>query len=376
MMTAFGESFSAVQWVVLGYLLTMTAFAVYAGKLGDRFGKRRLLFSGLALFAVASALCTFAPNLPLLVVGRALQGAGAALINSLALALVVDVVPAGNAGSGLGFLSATSAVGTMIGPTVGAFLIGLGGWRAIFAINVPVALLVYVILRLTTSPRAGASRAGSTAPSGSLMSPVLKLSLGASLFVNGVMVSTLILAPFALSHTYGLPIHVVGIVMGIGPLMTVLCALVSGRFADRLDARVVTIAGLSVFGLGTLGLALLHVEFGLIGYIIPVMLIGAGWGLFQTSNNHVVLGDSGANRRGTVSGWLALSRNLGLIGGTWVVGLLFGSITHGSSSLSGEVVASAVRASFAADTVLIICGLVLVILVYMQPPRVAADQSA
>jgi MFS family permease len=353
----------------------MTAFAVYSGKLGDQFGKRRLLFAGLALFAIASLLCTFAPNLPLLVVGRALQGAGAALINSLALALVVDVMPAGAAGAGLGALSATSAVGTMIGPTVGAFLIGLGGWRAIFAINLPVALLVYVILRFTTSAQAGAARAAAAGTAPPLMSPVLKLSLGASLFVNGVMISTLILAPFVLSHTYGLPIHAIGLVMGIGPLMTVLCALVSGRFADKLDARVVTIAGLTTFGLGTLGLALLHVEFGLIGYIIPVMLIGAGWGLFQTSNNHVVLGDAGPSRRGTVSGWLALSRNLGLIAGTWMVGQLFNAVTHGSASLSGSVVASAVRVSFAADTVLILCGLVLVILVYLQPVRTPADLS-
>jgi MFS family permease len=82
MMTALAVPFGAVQWVVLSYLITMTALAVYAGRLGDRFGKQRLLLVGLGIFGLASLLCAITPNLPLLVAGRALQGAGAALLNS------------------------------------------------------------------------------------------------------------------------------------------------------------------------------------------------------------------------------------------------------------------------------------------------------
>jgi MFS family permease len=363
-MTSLDVSFNAVQFVVLGYLVTMTGLAVYAGRLGDRFGKRRLLFAGLGLFALASLVCTTAPNLPVLVAGRALQGAGAALLSALALAMVVDVMPPGKAGSGLGVLSATSAVGTMIGPTAGAFLIALGGWRAIFALNVPLAIVVYVILRFTTKPLPAGQRSAETPAAGWRMPRVLKVSLAANFLVNMMMVSTLILAPFVLARAFLLSIHATGLVMGIGPLMTVLFALLAGRFADKLDAGAVTVIGLTFFAFGTLSMALLHAQFGLIAYIIPVLLIGGGWGLFQTSNNHVMLNECEPGRRGTVSGWLSLSRNLGLIFGTAMISQLFSAVTRGNVQ-SGEAVVNALHVVFTVGTCVIVTALALVIYVYL-----------
>lgn len=368
MMTSLDVSYYSVQFVVLGYLVTMTGLSVNAGRLGDRFGKRRLLFTGLGLFAVASLVGAVAPNLVVLVLARALQGAGGALLSALALAMVVDVMPPGKAGSGLGFLSAANAAGTMIGPTVGAFLIGLGGWRAIFAFNIPLAIVVYAVLRFTTKPRpAGEARAQPLAP-GWRMPRIVIASLSATFLVNVVMMSTIILAPFVLSRAFGLSLHGVGLVMGVGPLTTVLFALLAGRFADKLDAAAVTIFGLALYACGTLGLTLIHVPFGVVSYVLPVMLIGGGWGLFQTSNNHVMLNECDPDRRGTVSGWLGLFRNLGLICGTAIISTLFNAVTRGNVQ-SADALVHALRVVFTFGTCVILAALACVIYVYVQRAR-------
>jgi MFS family permease len=373
--TSFNSSFGAVQWVVLSYLITITVFSVSAGSLGDRFGKRRLLFVGLGVFTIASALCAVAPNLPVLVAGRALQGAGAALLNALSLALVVDIARGGNAGGSLGFISAASATGTMVGPTFGALLIGAGGWRAIFLINVPLAVLVYLAVRATTAaPPASAPVVRAKAAITQWQAPFIA-GLAMNLLISSVMVSTLILAPFVLSRTYGLSIHAVGLVMAAGPLATVLAALAAGRAAARIDSRAVTLAGLATFTLGALGLALLHPEAGLGGYIVPIVLIGLAWGLFQTSNNNVMLSGTTSERRGAVSGWIALARNLGMIGGAALTGWLFDAVTRGDA-MSGPAVAAAVRASFAGSTAISILALALGAFVYLNRPRAALSAPA
>jgi len=267
-----------------------------------------------------------------------------------------------------GFISATSATGTMIGPTVGALLIGAGSWRAIFLINVPLALLVYLAVHATTSAPA-ASAAGTRArPALTQWQPSFIAGLGMNLLISSVMISTLILAPFVLSRTYGLAIHAVGLAMAAGPLATVLAALVAGRAAGRIDSRIVTLAGLAAFMLGALGLALLRPEVGVGGYLLPIVLVGIGWGLFQTSNNNVMLSGTSSDRRGVVSGWIALARNLGMIGGAALTGRLFDAVTHGDAT-SGAVVAAAVRASFGVSTALSILALTLGAFVYLSRPR-------
>ena len=101
---AFGASFQAVQWVVLAYLLAVTTLVVSAGRLGDRLGGRRLLVAGIATFTLASAACALAPGLWTLVAARAAQGAGAAVMMALSLALAAQAVPRARTGSAMGLL--------------------------------------------------------------------------------------------------------------------------------------------------------------------------------------------------------------------------------------------------------------------------------
>lgn len=109
---AFGASFQQVQWVVLAYLVAITTMIVSVGRLGDIMGRRRLLMVGVTLFTVASALCGSAPTLWLLIVARAAQGLGAAIMMALTMAFVGDTVPKARVGSAMGLLGTMSAAGT------------------------------------------------------------------------------------------------------------------------------------------------------------------------------------------------------------------------------------------------------------------------
>ena len=148
----FTASFQEVQWVVLAYLLAITTLIVSVGRLGDITGRRRLLLGGIFLFTVASVLCGVAPTLWLLIAARAAQGLGAAIMMALTMAFVGETVPKAKTGSAMGLLGTMSAVGTTLGPAIGGLLIAWAGGRAIFLINVPLAILALLIM-VRTLPR-------------------------------------------------------------------------------------------------------------------------------------------------------------------------------------------------------------------------------
>src|SRR3954462_12613571 len=139
----FNASFQQVQWIVLAYLLAVTTLIVSVGRLGDITGRRRLLLAGIFLFTVASVLCGFAPTLRLLIAARAVQGIGAAIMMSLAMALVGETVPKAKTGSAMGLLGTMSAIGTALGPSLSGALIAGLGWRAIFLVSAPLGMLTF-----------------------------------------------------------------------------------------------------------------------------------------------------------------------------------------------------------------------------------------
>ena len=131
---SFGATMAQVQWVVISYLLVVTSCIVGMGRLGDIIGRSRLLLTGMALFAAASAVSVLSPSLWILVTSRAVQGLGAAVMMALTIAMVGDMVPKERIGSAMGLLGTVSAVGTALGPSLGGVLIAAFGWPAVFAV--------------------------------------------------------------------------------------------------------------------------------------------------------------------------------------------------------------------------------------------------
>lgn len=134
-----------MQWVVSIYMLTLGAFMVPAGRIADIFGRRRLLLSGVALFAGASVLCAVAPSVPALVGFRALQGIGAAMIFPVSVSVLTNAFLAETAGRAIGMAYGIAGLGNAAGPLVGGILTETVGWRAVFWALVPFAVVSLLI---------------------------------------------------------------------------------------------------------------------------------------------------------------------------------------------------------------------------------------
>jgi len=134
-----------IQWVVEAYSLFLSALLLAGGSLGDQYGRRRIFNLGVVVFAVASALCGFAANIEQLIVARALQGIGGAMLVPGSLALISSSFDEGKRGKAIGTWSGFSAITTAIGPVLGGWLVEHISWRAAFFLNLPLALAVLVI---------------------------------------------------------------------------------------------------------------------------------------------------------------------------------------------------------------------------------------
>lgn len=417
LMHAFDASFQSVQWVVLSYLLAVTTLIVGAGRLGDLIGRRRLLLLGLVVFTAGSALCGAAPDLALLIAGRALQGLGAASMMAPALALGSETAPPGKTGTALGLLGTMSAVGTAVGPSLGGVLISAAGWRTLFLLNVPLGVLGFALARKHLRPDRGtpaheqgrfdlmgtmllavslgayalaltlgrgafgalnwgcllASATASLAfvlcqrrvaspllPLGLLRLPGLRAGLALATIASLVVMTTLVVGPFFLTLGLGLGAGATGLVLTVGPLVAATAGLPAGRLVDRLGATRMNVAGLLALAAGCVLLALAPIG-GIAGYVIPVALLTAGYALFQTANNTMMLAAVGTENRGTAAGLVTLARNLGLLTGASAMGAVFAFASASDLPVTPpESVMAGMRVTFGVAAVLTVGGLLLV----------------
>jgi MFS family permease len=416
--STFASSFQATQWIVLAYLLTVTALVVIAGRLGDIVGRRRLLLAGTAVFAGGSLLCDLAPSLELLIVARVVQGSGAAVMMALTVAFVGAVAPSERTGRTMGLLGTMSAIGTTLGPAIGGVLIAWAGSTAIFLVNLPLAAAALAIIFRTLPqdlPReASTSRrldlAGMALLAASLTGYALSLTLGreefgfvnvailiaaigtsagfaviearvssplirldlfgnralisglsTSTIVSTVMMSTLIVGPFYLARVVGLDPARAGLALAIGPLVAAVTGVPAGRLVDGFGTERGTLAGLSAMAAGTAALSVVPAALGIAGYLVPTVIMTAGYGLFQAANNTAVMASTSLDERGVVSGMLNLSRNLGLVTGASAMGSVFawGAGSADIVSATSLAVAAGMHASFAMAAILV--GLSLII---------------
>jgi MFS family permease len=137
------------------------------------------------------------------------------------------------------------------------------------------------------------------------------------------MMTTLVVGPFFLGGGLRLSAAMVGAVMTVGPVISILAGVPSGRLVDRLGAPTVLVVGLVLLAAGAAGMALLPPVLGVAGYVLAVIVLTPGYQLFQAANNTTTLADVPPALRGTVSGLLGLSRNLGLIAGASAMGAVF-----------------------------------------------------
>jgi len=369
-------SVSGVQWVVVAYLLAATVSIVTVGRLGDLYGRRRVLLTGLCGFAAGAALAAIAPSLWLLVAARALQGLGGAILMALPIAVARDTVAPERVGAAMGLLGTMSALGTALGPSAGGILIAAFGWRAAFvslavlatatlclaAMTLPVtaerrtpgalglastatlalALTACALLAQGADAPIAPAVAGLLAVGGLILflaverraaSPLLPLALlrvptvaaaiAMNVLVTTVMMATLVVGPFFLTFALGLGEAAVGLTMAVGPAAAALAGVPAGRLADRLGAPRILKAGLLTMIAALCAFALLPTLIGVAGYISALIALTPGFQLFLAANNTVVMMAAPERERGVLSGLLGLSRNLGFMTGASAMATLF-----------------------------------------------------
>jgi len=426
---AFNASFQQLQWVVLAYLLAMTALIVGAGRLGDLIGRRRLLLAGLCICTSAAVACGAASTLGMLVAARAVQGLGAAVVMSMAMALATEVVAPERFGRAMGLLGTTSAIGTALGPSLGGLLLAWFGWPALFLASVPLGVVTLwlvwrylprdrpdapfalyrldpmgtLLLAFTLAGYALAMTTGGGRPfvpfglamllaaaCGAalfawaeskaaaplirlemLRDPVLGSGIATGALITTVGQATLVLSPFYLTSTLGLNAAQVGMVMSIGPAVAAAFGLPAGRAVDHWGAHRTIVIGLSFTLAGCAGMPLmLPLGLGVAGYVGPLCFITAGFAFTQAANNTVIMSTAAPAERGLVSGMLNLSRNLGQITGASAMGMVF-ALGAGASDITrvqpGAVVAG-MQAMFVAATVLVLLALALALVLKPASP--------
>lgn len=366
----FNASLNSVQWVAIIYLLVLTGLLTPLGRVADEVGRKALYTGGFLAFIVGSALCGFAPNLKTLVVARAMQALGGAMLQANSVALITAAVPSDKLGRAIGVQATAQALGLAIGPTVGGYLIAWLDWRWVFWVNVPFGLAGTLLARYTLPQTEGPRKAAAFNRVGSLLLPLAIGSLllafthfsmiayfapaalllflafvyserkaavpllgadvlrapGVAIGVSAALLSYTVLfgglfgVPILLERVFGEPPDRTGLILTIVPAVLIVVAQLGGFLGDRFGARLPTVTGMTV---ATLALALMWWAAGAaLGPLeAGLLLFGFGVGLFIPSNNASIMAAAPRARLGVTGGLLNMMRGLGASFGVALVGV-------------------------------------------------------
>jgi EmrB/QacA subfamily drug resistance transporter len=402
-----GASVEQLEWTVNAYNLSFAVLLIPAAALGDRYGRRRLYAGGLGLFAAASAACALAPEVGWLVAARAVQGAGAALVLTLGLALLSAAFPPEKRGTAIGLFSAVTGISVALGPLVGGAIVEGIDWEWIFWLNVPIGLaaIPLVLTRIEESyggdtgldlPGLGLISAaafgivwglvrGNSAGWGS---PEVVGALAGGLLLVGAFIARELRAPepmlpirffrsrafsagnaaifFTFASLFGAVFffaQMLQTALGYGPLDAglrllpwtitfITVAPVVGALADRLGERPFMVGGLTLQALG-MGWVALIADPGLTysEFVLPSVVAGVGVSMAIPAAQNSVVGSFSLEEVGKAAGANSMMRELGGVFGVAVAAAVFsgaGSYASSGAFLDGFAPAVAVLAGFSA----------------------------
>lgn len=387
-------SAAASVWVINAYHLAVIVALLPLASLGDIIGYRRIYLGGIVVFSLTSLMCALSDSLWTLTLARALQGLGAAGLMSVNIALIRLIYPQRYLGRGMGLNALTVAVSSAAGPTITAGVLSVASWPWLFAINVPVGVVVLVLglrflpagpLRervqhfdalsavlnaltfgllilalsgiaqrqavfltlseLTVALLAGVffvrrqlHQPGPLLPVDLLRIPVFSLSIGTSVCSFSAQMLAFVSLPFFLQDVLGKSEVATGLLLTPWLLATMILSPVAGRLSEKCNTGVLSSIGLALFSAGLLSLALLPSQPSDIDIIWRMVLCGTGFGLFQTPNNHAMISATPRHRSGSGGGMQGTARLFGQATGAALVALMFNLFdqqgTHASLLLS------------------------------------------
>lgn len=393
-MRSFASTLAQTEWVALIYLLTITTTLLIWGRFSDRLGKGKMYLLGMLVFSMGSVACYLASTLSLLICCRFIQASGAAMMMSSGPAIIKMIFPVHQLGRALGLIGIATSVGLMSGPVISGFLIKYYSWRVLFLVTVPISLTCFgvgwcLLIPVISTPVAGNLKQTCFDWEGLLVWTLLIAMIvvaathhgvfsGQILLAGGVgfclllllfrwvehravepllpfvlfrersyaiamicaalsfavLFVALILIPFYLDYVLRLPVDRIGLVMMAVPVAVFLVSPLSGSLYDRMGARILTTAGLTLCCLALIFLCFLDERSTALDVAWRLALLGAGQALFLSPNTASVLVTADPHHIGVTSGMLATVRNLGMLAGVTLAGLVFG---EAFSYLSGGV---------------------------------------
>ncbi len=373
---------AASIWVVNAYQIATMVSLLALAALGEIVGYRKVYLSGLLLFTVASVGCASASTLPTLVAARALQGIGAAALCSINTTLIRLIYPRAQLGRGMGINATVVALSSVAGPSVAAAILSVAAWPWIFAVNVPICLVAFILSRryLPANPAVGddAARrrpdlrdmllnaltfgllmaaveavshradlrwiAAATAaavvtgqyyvrrqlrerypllPFDLLRIPLFAVSVTTSVCSYLAQMIAFVALPFFLQHTCGFDAVRAGLLLTAWPAVIVVVAPLAGWLVERVHAGLLGGIGMSIMCAGALLLAAAPADVPPVALVGRMLLCGAGFALFQSPNNSVLIASAPTARSGAASGMLATARLTGQTVGAAFTALLF-----------------------------------------------------
>jgi DHA2 family multidrug resistance protein-like MFS transporter len=375
--TDLGASAAATVWVVNAYQLTVAVLLLALSSAAEIIGLRRIFWSGLLVFTLASGACGLAPTLPWLIGARVVQGLGAAAIFAVYPALVAHAYPRRMLGRGIGISATVLALASAAGPAVAGAILAAASWPWLFLVNLPIgaaglliglwalprppatprrfdlaaALLNGVMISLLVTGidglgraatrgrsalavvaalvlgtwlfRREARRATPLVPVDLLRLPIFALSVGTSMCSYAAQVSVLIGLPFLFQQGLGWSAAATGLLMTPIPLAVAAVGGMAGRLADSYPAGILCGIGLLLMAAGAAALGVLPPAPSVLDVIWREVLVGFGFGLFQAPNNRLLLSAGPRHRAASAGGVLATARVLGQSFGAAIVAAIF-----------------------------------------------------
>jgi len=360
--------------IVTAYQMALVMALLPCAALGESLGYRRVFTAGVALFTVASVLCSMSPSLPWLVASRFLQGLGGAAVMALGVALLRHVVPHGQLGAAIGWNAMVIALSSAAGPTIGALILSATSWPWLFAVNLPVGLVVLLATRALPRHTGTARRLDfvSVALNGGcvaalvigaellLTKPALAaVLLVASAIILGVLVrrempkevplipldllrvspfrisviasaccfagqtAALVALPFYLQHGLKQNTVMTGLYLTSWPLTVALAAPIAGRLANHVATAWLCAAGGACLTIGLAAAAMWPLHDGPLPLVAFTMLCGLGFGLFNVPNNRNMFLAAPSERSGAAGGMQGAARLVGQTAGAVIMTLLF-----------------------------------------------------
>ena len=381
----FNSSLTTVQWVLLIYDLVLIGLVITVGRLGDLFGRRRIYSGGFVIFVLSSALCGVSQSAGQLILFRGLQAIGGAMIAANGRAVASVALPSNQRGKAMGLASMAFHIGFLTGPTLGGLLIDTIGWRWIFYLNLPAGLwsayLAWklleeskevgeisvdfpgaILLMLTYSlfiyamnqlPHVGWKDAAVVSMMAlSLLSfavfvfaerrakmPILSFSLfrnrlfTASMlslfFITSTQAAISFLMPFYLQNILHFSPSQMGWIMITNSVIIVLIAPIAGGLSDRMGSRLLCTVGSLLIVISQFFIASLDLDASIPRIVIPLMLSGLGWAIFNSPNQSAILGSVPRDKLGTASG---MNTTAARTGGAMGVALSATLFTYGLTS--------------------------------------------